>query len=335
MKRRALFIAAMLAVAWVAFHAGEVIARPKSSGGCSSCGVPSGGSYVSSGAASTIVSTANGVYRQTCVNGQCTRVKVEASELTWLTNPDDPDSVSLMLGGQQIGALRISTGKYYPMGDDKIFAAEPCDPPIAPPAGQTVGAVEEAPVKAADGRPLFFGVESNKIGPEKCYSINGKKCSKEAAFEAVGAGDDAGLIPDDCEKLSVTVVGTKEMRDKARAAMAGDPELAALRQYIVEQYYAPDDPMVKDLGFPVLTVQDAGGVVLSSADTATPETLKEAVKTGVRKRRPDLDPSTFPKVGDGFSLAGLWKLLSGGQSNDNIGGVLAVILIAFGLLKGK
>lgn len=332
MKRRALLIAAMLAVAWVAFHAGEVIARPKSSGGCSSCGVPSGGSYVSNGATSTIVSTANGVYRQTCVNGQCTRVKVDPAELTWLANPDDPDSLSLILAGQQIGALRVSTGNYFPMADG-AFAAEPCDPPIAPPAGQTVGAVEEAPVKAADGRPLFFGVESNKIGPEKCYSINGRKCSKEQAFEALGDSG-VGEIPDDMNKLSVTVIGTKEMRDKARAAMAGDPELAALRQYIVEQYYDPADPMVKDLGFPVLTVQDAGGVVLSSADVATAETLKEAVKTGVRKRRPDLDPSTFPKVG-GFSLADLWRMLSGGQSNDNMSVILTAILVAVGLLKGN
>lgn len=333
MKRRALFIAAMLAVAYVAFHAGEVIARPKSSGGCSSCGVPSGGSYVSSGATSTIVSTASGVYRQTCVNGQCTRVKVEASELTWLTNPDDPDSVSLMLGGQQIGALRVSTGNYYPMADG-AFAAEPCDPPIAPPAGQTVGAVEEAPVKAADGRPLFFGVESNKIGPEKCYSINGKKCSKEQAFEAVGAGDDTGLIPDDANKLSFTVVAPKAARDAIKAALQGDPEYAQLKQFIVEQYYDQNDPMVVGLGFPAVGVQDANGVMLMSSDEATPQAAIEAIKQGARKRDKDLDPSKFPKVG-GFSLADLWRMLSGGQSNDNIGGVLAVILIAFGLLKGK
>lgn len=340
MKRRAVFAAAMLAVAYV-FSEGYALAKkPQFNGDCSSCGTPSvvnGGGVTVANTTTSILSNATGVYRITCYGGQrCTKAKVDESELRWVDNPDHPDSLSLFLGDVQVGAMHKPSGQYSPHSADQF--GPPCEAPKPPPTGETkaIGAtVDEKPaesVKAADGRELFFGVDPQKIKPAPANSINGKPVSPQEAYEALGEGGKTADIPDDCDKLSLTVVAAKEVREAVKKALTSDAKLSPLRPYLVEQYYEPTDPMIATLGYqsPV-NVQDASGVMLMRSDDYSPSALYETVVGGLRKKRPDYDPAKDAKPGDGFSLDNLFKQLAGEKL---FGWLVAGVLVLLGI-KGK
>lgn len=300
-------------------------------------------------AVAVLLGTASVVYAQkNCPGGVCVRPGgssavgsgVGSADYAWHQHPEDTDSWCLFRGRTQIGAYRTSKATYWPILGNAF--GDPVQSPIDPPAkagvGDRAGVGEVKPPEVAagetvahehgsDGRDVYFGVDADKIEPRKTYSINGRHVSEGDAYESLrdpweSSGAD---IPDDGDRLAVTVIGTKAEQDQVRQAIASTPDLLALRPQVVEQYYSPDDPMVGvDLGFPrgnpAILVQDPSGAVLCRADSFTGAADLLAMVGEVRKRRPNYDPSKDPKPGKG----------SDGPNILMLAGILAAAVIAAG-----
>lgn len=304
-------------------------------------------------ALAVLLATAATVYAQkNCPGGVCVRPgggsgaasAVGSADYAWHQHPEDTDSWCLFRGTRQIGAYRTSARTYWPITGDAFSG--PAQPPIDPPAkagvgdraGDRAGVGEVKPPEiaagetiahehAADGRDLYFGVDADKISPRKTYSVNGRHVSEGDAYESLrdpweSSGAD---IPDDADRLAVTVIGTKAEQDQVRQAIASTPDLLALRPQVVEQYYSPDDPMVSpEYGFPrgnpAILVQDTNGAVLCRADSFTGAADLLAMVGEVRRRKPNYDPAKDPKPGKGGD----------GPNILMLAGILAAAVIAAG-----
>jgi hypothetical protein len=138
-----------------------------------------------------------------------------------------------------------------------------------------------------------YGLDVSKIrsnSKEFDYSINGKRCTKRQAMDAL-AGD--GIV-DDSTHLRLSCIGTKEECQPIIDDVANNP--AYKGQNFTFQAYRPDDPMVKEIGLvpgkPAVYLQQPDGKVLARWESyAGPEQTAGAI----RKADPNYDPSKDPR----------------------------------------
>lgn len=166
-----------------------------------------------------------------------------------------------------------------------------------------------------------YGVELDKIvhGQER-YGLNGRPVGAHEARQAV-TGD--GAIPDDRNKLRLTVIGDEAQRRQVCHDLASAPELADFRGRYAVQDYPPDHWAVARAGFatdgrPTIYVQDAGGKVLHRQDDYRgPADLAGALRRADpgydRRRDPDLRKLGLPFLLDLSEIpAPAWLLAAGG-----------------------
>jgi hypothetical protein len=189
-------------------------------------------------------------------------------------------------------------------GDDCRCAAEPMD--------ETAAAVWAAAETPDDPHP--GGVDLARIVNDgETYTVNGKRCSKQRAFEAIQAG---GTLADDSGRWFVVyVTADKEKRkgflDRWRTAA----ELAGEREKCHAQAYSPDDAMAKARGYtaPGFYVVDATGAKLDGPLAEAPDaaTLADLLR---RLRNPDvplIQPVIKPTLNVNLPPWALW-LIGGG-----------------------
>ena len=135
-----------------------------------------------------------------------------------------------------------------------------------------------------------FGVNMEKISKRETYSINGEEVSKKQV-EAVLAGDQ---IPDDANKLRLTVIGPDKDRQRVLADIGKSKAFDPLREKLVIKEYPPDHWAVKGVGFkttgtPTIYLQAPGGKVLhrQDEDAGGAEKLAEAISKVEAIRKPD------------------------------------------------
>lgn len=204
----------------------------------------------------------------------------------WVRFADgDRDLIALRKNGQQVGAYRISTDKYFTLSttgfiDDQL-------PPVQIPA-------EYWPRQPVRHDKLFGVVDSRLKGP--AYQIGGRAASQGEVLGNLQAG-----LPDTREQLWLVIHGGT---DAQRAAVVNDmakhPALASVRNRVVVKNYAAGEwplnvgfvgdgtPTIQLLGY-----ESAGGKApdygrLTSYPGA--EALAEFLVEGIRKADPNYKP---------------------------------------------
>jgi hypothetical protein len=152
---------------------------------------------------------------------------------------------------------------------------------------------EKSPVVQAqeDATLPNYGLDIERIksnSKDFDYSINGKRCSKRQAMDAI-AGD--GIV-DDSTHLRLSVIGTEAECKPIVDDVAGD-KFKGLN--FTFQSYRPDDVMVKEIGLhpgkPAVYLQQPDGKVLARWESyAGPEQTAGAI----RKADPNYDPLKDP-----------------------------------------
>ncbi|MBY0523415.1 MAG: hypothetical protein K2R98_08445 [Gemmataceae bacterium] len=143
-----------------------------------------------------------------------------------------------------------------------------------------------------------------------------------------------GEIPDDANKLRLTVIGSDADRKAVIGDLAGNPLLAPYKDRMLVQAYAPDNWAVKDAGFhlagkPTIYLQAADGKVLHRQDDYADGA--DGLAKAIRKADPGYDPKKDPDsrkasvlpadiaplvpwiLGGGALLSGAWWLASTGK----------------------
>jgi len=143
--------------------------------------------------------------------------------------------------------------------------------------------VQAAPQSFGDN----YGVDYSKIGQYDEYTINGRRCSKREAFEAVGA------VPDDSDYLRVVIVGGDDYRRDVLGTLPQRPGLSV-------QDYRPDDVMIRDLGY------EAGATYILTPDgralhrhlgVKPAEQFAAAIEAAeARRRDPNWEPQLVPDL---------------------------------------
>jgi hypothetical protein len=110
--------------------------------------------------------------------------------------------------------------EYRPKGANGVYGL-----PTAPPA-------DEAPEEVPN-----FGVDRDRRKDCTPYSINGRACSRGEAWDAVTSGQ----LPDDKDKLRLTVIGPEAECRRVLADLETSPLLAPYKDRFVTQEYRPDD----------------------------------------------------------------------------------------------
>jgi len=122
----------------------------------------------------------------------------------------------------------------------------PAPKPPTPPEGCSDGCKIEYTDEDHEGPQVMnFGVQLGKLKAEPKYRLNGKEISREQAIAAV-AGDQ---IPDDVGLVRLTLIGSKEDRQRVLADLDSHPGLKALKAGLLVQSYDADDPRVSKRGF--------------------------------------------------------------------------------------
>ena len=146
------------------------------------------------------------------------------------------------------------------------------------------------------------GIDFTKISAKPRILHGGKEISKDRAYELIAdVGKD---VPDDRALMRLTVIGSEEQRKQVLDDLNSNPALAAYKNLLVVQSYAPDHWAVARSGFktqgnPVIYVQDFSGKVLHRQEEYRgAEKLAEAI----RKADPTYDASKDPdKNKSGFA----------------------------------
>lgn len=138
---------------------------------------------------------------------------------------------------------------------------------------------------------LNFGIDRERIGAAPQYRLNGQSISREDAFRALGS------IPDDTDRLWITIIGDAELRRRIRAHLESHPALASVLGRVLIQDYPPNHWAVADVGFaPGITLQlprgpDGKAAVLWRMTTYPgPESLAGAIRKADPLYKPDRDP---------------------------------------------
>ncbi|HJZ93117.1 MAG TPA: hypothetical protein VKE40_19730 [Gemmataceae bacterium] len=136
-----------------------------------------------------------------------------------------------------------------------------------------------------------FGIDRERISTARHYRLNGRDVSRDEALRVLGA------IPDDTDRLRLTVVGDSELRRRVRADLDSHPALAPVRSRVSVQDYAPDHWAVADVGFaPGVTLQLPPGpdgkapVLWRMSSYSGPDLVAGAIRKADPLYKPDRDP---------------------------------------------
>ena len=170
----------------------------------------------------------------------------------------------------------------------------PCD-------GKTWGKACPAPWEAKKQPTVRnFGVDVDKLAckdgepcPAPTYKINGHDVDRKTAMKAIVGAD----VPDDTEKLRLTVIGSEAERKKVLADLDSSPQLVGVKERVLIQAYPPDHWAVTGAGFsaggkPTIYVQAPSGKVLHRQDDYADGA--SGLATAIRKADPNYDPKKDP-----------------------------------------
>jgi len=194
------------------------------------------------------------------------------------------DVHQLWYGQNLVGGYRDKTRKYYALVNGQWVEAVS---PVAPPSGSPL--VEQN-----------YGLELDKIQPQRTYKVGDKQVSREVFMEAM-------KLPDDAMHPFLTVIGPGG--EDVKRDLAKNPKLAELAKHFRVQFYdKPENPIVGEAGFvktgsPTIYMQKADGEVLHRQDEYRgPEKLAEAMAEAVRKADPHYDPKKDPDLNSSIKV---------------------------------
>lgn len=165
-----------------------------------------------------------------------------------------------------------------------------------------------------------FGLDRQRIDGKTKYKFGDQEISYQEAMRLIEEG-----IPDDANKLRVTVIGPEAERKRVVADLDSQA-FAPLKNLFIVQAYEPTNPMIQGLGFvttgnPTIYVQKPDGTVMHRQDSYDgPSKLA----TAIRRADPNYNPANDPDLaqppkpvgpGGGFDLSRvpmwLWVVLGG------------------------
>lgn len=139
-----------------------------------------------------------------------------------------------------------------------------------------------------------YGVDTDKLNPEGGCTRKGKPCSKDEAIKAIQKS-----IPDDSQKLRLTVIGSEARRSEVLKDLKSHPSLTPHMVKFVVQMYSPSDWAVSRYGFktdgdPTIYIQRPDGKVVHRQDSY--QGGAERLATALRKADPSYDPAKDPDL---------------------------------------
>lgn len=179
----------------------------------------------------------------------------------WRVFSDQPAKAYLLRNGQTQGVYYRSgpeTGQFRLWGDPQSNTLGPLAPlPCALPVGwRLTPPSSEEPIEN-------FGVVRERIADAPEYSLNGRACSRKDALRVMAEGQ----LPDDANRLRLTIIGSRSDRERVLRDLDTDPQLKPFLDTFVRQDYEPGDwPLA--CGFlvaspgPTIYVQQPDGKVL-------------------------------------------------------------------------
>ncbi len=245
------------------------------------------------------------VFAQNCPDGKCPYLPVAVVKYEWRDGAT-ADEVALYSGGVHVG------GYHY---EQKVFRSivrgqwtVPTVPPVTVPARKTA-MIEQN-----------FGIDTDKfkhsLAPS--YKHNGKQVSRETAADILAKG-----LPDDGNKLWLTIIGSDEDRKRTEADLPAD-----LKDRVRLSSYKPDSWQVQPgfvtTGSPTLYLQAPTGQVLHRQDDYKAgdfQAIRKAVSSYDSKKDVDVRAPVLPAV----------NLLT--PQNLLLGGLLAAV--AFLLFQNR
>lgn len=192
---------------------------------------------------------------------------------------------ALYRGSKQVGAFCHRRQVFLPYDAATGVWGEQTAPPIPAPLPKQT---EEPPVigQMCDEPEENFGIDCNKLKSplQPLYKINGVPVSREDCRQAMSRG-----LPDDAGKLWLTIIGSKEERDKVMADIPPDVKSA-----VRLNSYAPSDWPVKDAGFvtsghPTIYLQAPDGKTIHRQDDYRGVGDFEAIRRAVKDYDPKKD----------------------------------------------
>ncbi len=251
------------------------------------------------------ISTVRVIIRKICDGRQC-----RAHRYEWRAWRVDPRRHYLYFDGIQIGAWDYDQCEFrsYDAAADFWGHAE-SEPPVPVPGieatPEKLGMIEQFTLPPSPGeRPAAvpnYGLDLGKMpkhGGDFQYSINGVRCPKSRAYEAMGT--DAGRIPNDADAIRITCIGPKASEWAKSIRHDLEMNLPQWRQKVtVQEYASADAPILKGLGFVEgVQLQAPDGKPLEfCAQYDGPEQFDHTLQVAdARKKDPNWDPAKWPEM---------------------------------------
>lgn len=205
----------------------------------------------------------------------CAPVGAREPVLTWKSDPAQLHW-QLFQDGKHIADYDWEKDEFHYLGK----------PPQAPPWGKR-------PVAPAAEKVQNFGVDLSGLHQGQYYTIGGRQCTRQQAWEAIEKG---GQLADDSGKLRLTVIGPEANRKQVLTDLEMSPALAPWKGKLLVQSYAPEHWAVARVGFvtggqPTIYLQQPEGKVLHRQDSyeGGAEALAEAIRKADPNYKPELD----------------------------------------------
>lgn len=172
-----------------------------------------------------------------------------------------------------------------------------------------------------------YGLDCAKIGETTHYRLNGRDITRDEAMRAMDQ------LPDDRQRLRLTIVGEASIREQVKRDWQAHPALQALKDRVLVQDYPPEHWAVADVGFaPGLTLQTPPGsdgkarVIWRMPQYAGPDVLAGAIRKADPLYQPskDADPSKADTTKTDSNIA--WDWLSGQSPLWMLIGLVAIML---------
>jgi hypothetical protein len=225
----------------------------------------------------------------------CAPVGAPAAEYRWVAG-NDPAQYHLLRDGCQVGTWHHAHGAYYPY--DGRSWGEPCAPPVTPPA-PPCSCCPACPCAdaclCAGGRPCRDGCTCVvAAGVTENYGIDVESWRREPRPHYGARG-----VPDDADKVRLTVIGADSDRRTVAADLDAHPALKALKEKLVVQSYPPSHWAVAGAGFrtdgrPTIYLQAPDGQVLHRQDDYAGGA--DRLAAAIRRADPNYDPAKDPDL---------------------------------------
>jgi len=222
-----------------------------------------------------------------CSNGSCLVPTRQPVEYEWRLRDGDPERRYLYRNNVCIGAYDVEHDYYRPYDAEAQTWGDCCQPPWKTPTA--------AGTKAWQSPTHNYGVDTSKLGNQEKYTLHttagSRQLSKDAAQGLVGAS-----LPDDSQKLRVTVIGPEDKQKQVLADLGRlGPDLSI---WAVTRAYAPEhwsvQPGFVKTGSPTIYCQAPSGKVLHRQDDY--EGGGEALVEALRKAKATYDPKKDPDL---------------------------------------